>query len=233
MGGQGEFSPLRCSLFDPFVEKADEDDRLRRSGHPGEEKVAHAQAAPQSNECSATQCRRSTSTLTLKKPIGTRIRRARRKRTKFVTPDLVRIGGQLVRHVASPDNPLSRAEHLRAEYARWRTAILRKRCGSCSVPILSRSSFGDDPSISSAFRPIRSGSSGGSSRGPVDGEVGPLLHHAGDHDERPQTRPQVRCDSGRIDAGQGGDQRGCLTHQGAGWYRRRERGHASANLRVE
>jgi hypothetical protein len=55
--------------------------------------------------------------LTLKKPIGTRIRRARRKRAKFVTPDLVRVGGQLVRHVSSPDNPLSRAEHLRGEYA--------------------------------------------------------------------------------------------------------------------
>lgn len=55
--------------------------------------------------------------LTLKKPIGTRIRRARRKRTKFVTPDLVRVGGQKIRFVASPDNPLSRAEHLRAEYA--------------------------------------------------------------------------------------------------------------------
>ena len=50
-------------------------------------------------------------------PIRTRIRRARRKRAKFVTPDLVRVGGQLLRHVSSPDNPLSKAENLRAEYA--------------------------------------------------------------------------------------------------------------------
>jgi hypothetical protein len=55
--------------------------------------------------------------LTLKKPIGTRTRRARRKRAKFVTPDLVLVAGKLLRFVTSPDNPLSRAEHLRAEYA--------------------------------------------------------------------------------------------------------------------
>jgi hypothetical protein len=122
MGGQGEFSPLRLgSLFDSFVKNADEDDRLqergrlRRGEHPPEE--ALVQAAPQSNECFATQYRRSTSMLPLKKPIGTRTRRTRRKRAKFVTPDLVLVAGKLLRFVASPDNPLSRAEHLRAEYA--------------------------------------------------------------------------------------------------------------------
>ena len=122
MGGQTELPLVRLgSLFDSFVKKADEDDRLqergrlRRREHPPEE--ALVQATPQSNECFATQYRRSTSMLPLKKPIGTRIRRTPRKRAKFVTPDLVLVAGQLLRHVASPDNPLSRAEHLRAEYA--------------------------------------------------------------------------------------------------------------------
>jgi len=55
--------------------------------------------------------------LTLKKPIGTRTRRARSKRAQFVTPNLVLFAGILTRHIASPDNPLSRAEHLRREYA--------------------------------------------------------------------------------------------------------------------
>ena len=136
MGGQGEPPPLRWgSLFNSDVKKADEGVIVVKSGagcDAAEE--ALVQAAPQRNESFATQYRRiedervtdgfevaskrgSTSMLTLKKPIGTRIRRARRKRAKFVTPDLVRVNGQLLRHVASPDNPLSRAEHLRAEYA--------------------------------------------------------------------------------------------------------------------
>ena len=55
--------------------------------------------------------------LTRTKPIRTRIRRARRKRAKFVTPDLVLVAGILLRHVSSPDNPLSEAERLRREYA--------------------------------------------------------------------------------------------------------------------
>jgi hypothetical protein len=55
--------------------------------------------------------------LTLKKPIRIRTRRARRKRDKFITPDLVLVAGKKIRFVACPDNPLSRAEHLRAEYA--------------------------------------------------------------------------------------------------------------------
>jgi hypothetical protein len=55
--------------------------------------------------------------LTRKKPIRTRNRRARRKRAKFVTPDLVLVNGILLRHVSSPDNPLSEAERLRREYA--------------------------------------------------------------------------------------------------------------------
>ena len=55
--------------------------------------------------------------LTRQKSIKSRTRRARRQRSKFVTPDLVLSGGKLMRFVASPDNPLSRAERLRGEYA--------------------------------------------------------------------------------------------------------------------
>jgi hypothetical protein len=51
-----------------------------------------------------------------KKPIGPRTKRARSKRYQFLTPDLVLRAGQKVRFVASPDNPLSKAERLRAEY---------------------------------------------------------------------------------------------------------------------
>ena len=61
--------------------------------------------------------------LTLKKPIRIRTRRARRKRAKFVTPDLVLVAGQKIRFVAAQDNPLSRAEHLRgARYAEMENA---------------------------------------------------------------------------------------------------------------
>jgi hypothetical protein len=52
-----------------------------------------------------------------KKSVGSRTRVARRKQPKFLTPDLVLSAGKLMRHVSSPDNPLSRAEHLRGEYA--------------------------------------------------------------------------------------------------------------------
>jgi hypothetical protein len=55
--------------------------------------------------------------LTLKKPIGTRIRRASRKRAKFLTPDLVLSRGQKLRFIAEQDNALSQAEGLRGEYA--------------------------------------------------------------------------------------------------------------------
>ncbi len=52
-----------------------------------------------------------------KKTVGSRTRRPSRKRSKFITPDLVLSAGKLMRFVSSPDNPLSRAEHLRGEYA--------------------------------------------------------------------------------------------------------------------
>jgi len=55
--------------------------------------------------------------LTRKKSIKSRSRRARRKRSKFITPDLVLVAGKLMRHVSSPDNPLSAAERLRGEFA--------------------------------------------------------------------------------------------------------------------
>jgi hypothetical protein len=55
--------------------------------------------------------------LTPKKSTGPRTKRTRRKRYKFLTPDLVLRAGQKVRFVASPDNPLSKAERLREEYA--------------------------------------------------------------------------------------------------------------------
>ena len=55
--------------------------------------------------------------LTRKKSIGTRPNRPSRKRSKFLTPDLALFAGKLMRHVSSPDNPLSKAEHLRGEYA--------------------------------------------------------------------------------------------------------------------
>ena len=52
-----------------------------------------------------------------KKFDGSRTKRTRRKRSKFLTPDLVLVAGQKMRFVASPDNPLSKAERLREEYA--------------------------------------------------------------------------------------------------------------------
>jgi hypothetical protein len=55
--------------------------------------------------------------LTHKKPLRPRTKRPGRKRSKFVTPDLVRSGGRLIRFVANPNNPLSKAERLRGEYA--------------------------------------------------------------------------------------------------------------------
>ena len=55
--------------------------------------------------------------LTRKKSIGTRTRHPSRKRSKFTTPDLVLYAGKLMRHVSSPDDPLSEAEGLRGKYA--------------------------------------------------------------------------------------------------------------------
>ena len=55
--------------------------------------------------------------LTRKKSIKSRTRRPSRKRSKFITPDLVLFAGKLMRHVSSPDNPLSEAEGLRGEFA--------------------------------------------------------------------------------------------------------------------
>lgn len=55
--------------------------------------------------------------LTRKKSIKSRTRRARRQRSKFVTPDLVLSGGKLTRFVAGPDDPLREAERLRGEFA--------------------------------------------------------------------------------------------------------------------
>ena len=51
--------------------------------------------------------------LTRKKSIGKRPRLARRKQNKFLTPDLALFRGQKLRFVASPDDPLSKAEGLR------------------------------------------------------------------------------------------------------------------------
>ena len=75
---------------------------------------------------------------------------------------------------------------------------------------------------------------GAEAKGPVDLEVAPRLHLAGEDAERAQSRPQVCCDPRRIDAGQSGDQRGRRTHQGAGRHRHRVRGdceQAVAQLR--
>ena len=52
-----------------------------------------------------------------KNSTGPRTKRTRRKRSKFLTPDLVLVAGQKIRHVASRDNPLSKAERLREEYS--------------------------------------------------------------------------------------------------------------------
>ena len=71
-----------------------------------------------------------------------------------------------MRHVASPDNPLSKAEHLRGAYAEvedgHEDAKVRQFLERAVFP--SRPSFGDNPAISSAFRPIRSGRRRGRSR---------------------------------------------------------------------
>jgi len=55
--------------------------------------------------------------LTRKKSIKSRTSRARRKQTKFLTPDLALFRGQKLRFVAGPDDPLSEAERVRGEFA--------------------------------------------------------------------------------------------------------------------
>jgi len=55
--------------------------------------------------------------LTRKKSIQSRTRRARRQRSKFLTPDLALFRGQKLRFVVGPDDPLREAERLRGEFA--------------------------------------------------------------------------------------------------------------------
>ena len=52
------------------------------------------------------------------KSIRSRTKRPRRKRSKYLTPDLALVNGQLLRVVSTEDNPLSRAERLHGEYAK-------------------------------------------------------------------------------------------------------------------
>jgi hypothetical protein len=54
---------------------------------------------------------------THKKSLRLRTKRTRRKRSKFITPDLCLVAGKLMQFVANEDSPLSAAEHLRREYA--------------------------------------------------------------------------------------------------------------------
>jgi hypothetical protein len=54
---------------------------------------------------------------TRNKSLKSRSRRARRKQSKFITPELALFNGQLLRFVANEDSPLSEAERLRAKYA--------------------------------------------------------------------------------------------------------------------
>ena len=82
----------------------------------GEDAIAN-DGDDQAGAGDVTQHSRSTSMLTRKKSIRSRTRHPSRKRSKFITPDLVLHAGKLMRHVASPDNPLSKAEHLRGAYA--------------------------------------------------------------------------------------------------------------------
>jgi hypothetical protein len=54
---------------------------------------------------------------THKKSLRSRIKRTRRKQSKWLTPDLSRDHGQLLHFVANKDSPLSAAERLGEEYA--------------------------------------------------------------------------------------------------------------------
>ena len=52
-----------------------------------------------------------------KKTVGSRTKRRRRNRSKFITPDLSLVAGKLMPFVANEDSPLTAAERLRGEYA--------------------------------------------------------------------------------------------------------------------
>ena len=121
--------------------------------------------------------------LTRKKSIQSRTRRARRQRSKFVTPDLVLSAGKLMRFVSSPDNPLSKAEHLRGEYAKMEAGdevkVRQFLQRVYFVAVQFRQLLGD---FEQRSRPSRSGSSRAEAAGPFDDEVGPLPDHASDHD---------------------------------------------------
>jgi hypothetical protein len=52
-----------------------------------------------------------------KKSIRSRSKRTRRKRSKFITPDLALFHGQKLQFVAGPDDPLSEAERVCGEFA--------------------------------------------------------------------------------------------------------------------
>jgi hypothetical protein len=54
---------------------------------------------------------------TRKNSIRSRTKRTRRKRSKFITPDLSLVHGQLLHFVAGPDDPLSEAERVCGEFA--------------------------------------------------------------------------------------------------------------------
>ena len=132
-----------------------------------------------------------------KKSIGSRTRRTRRKKQpKFVTPDLVLVAGQIIRFVAEEGNALSEAERLCGEYAEMeeddqaRAAIPAARLSRRS-PVSATAQ-----AISSAFRPIHSGSGGG--RRPKDPSTSKWVH-----DDRAQSRGPVCRDPRRTDPGEG------------------------------
>jgi hypothetical protein len=52
-----------------------------------------------------------------KNSVGSRTKRRRRKRSKFITPELSLVAGKLMPFVANEDSPLTAAERLRGEYA--------------------------------------------------------------------------------------------------------------------
>ena len=171
--------------------------------------------------------------LTRKKSIKSRTRLARRKQNKFLTPDLALFRGQKIRFVASPDDPLSEAERVRGEFAE-----MKERHNAEVRQFLQRiygvaARFRRRPGDFERFQvhPFWK-ADGAEAEGPVDLEVAPLLHHAGDHAERAQPRRQVRRDPRRFDAGPGGRQRRRRTHRGAGRHPCRVRGPASANARL-
>ncbi len=192
----------------------------------------HTRASPPNNQGFATQHRRSTSMLTRKKSIKSRTRRARRKQSKFVTPDLVLSGGKLMRFVAGPDDPLSEAERLRGEFAQMEAdhdaevgQFLQR---AYFVAVEFRWRLGDFERFQ--VHPFWK-QTGHEAAGPVDLEVGPLLDHASDHAGHGQSRRPVCRDPGRIEAGPGGGQRSRRPHPRAGRDSGRVRSPAGAEAR--